>query len=149
MEPIRKITHGWVTQEFDPETGQCLSQEFYAGELIQWEDVYGNEISLTEEVQKKCYHIYDMAEVYPTGLKGFKCPKCGSNRVEEVMTGVTQASEVVDVEPFDNPKGFLCQYGYATYDGEDPMEIRYQCLNCGHPVSEEILREIAGKNMGH
>ena len=42
---VRKITTGFVVQEFDAETGRCVSQEFVAGEQIDWEDRQGNAIS--------------------------------------------------------------------------------------------------------
>jgi len=144
MEPIRKITHGWVTQEFDPETGKCLWQNFYAGDLVEWEDSYGNEITPTEEIIKKCYHNFEMSEPTSVGLKGFKCPKCGSNRVEEVMPGITQASEIIDV--FIEDGNLICEYGAASYSGGDPSDIYYQCLECGEGISEEILKKIAEEN---
>jgi len=42
---VRKITTGFVVQEFDADTGRCVSQEFVAGEQVEWEDRQGNAIS--------------------------------------------------------------------------------------------------------
>ena len=42
---VRKITTGFVVQEFDAETGRCVSQEFVAGDQVEWEDRQGNAIS--------------------------------------------------------------------------------------------------------
>lgn len=41
---VRKVTIGFVVQEFVAETGRCLSQEFIAGDA-RWEDRQGNSIS--------------------------------------------------------------------------------------------------------
>ena len=53
----------------------------------------------------------------------WKCEKCGSDKIEEVMENVTVTSEcwVEDDE--------VC-YGEQTNSG-DSDEIRYQCSNCG------------------
>lgn len=42
---VRKLTPGFVLQEFDSETGRCLSQAFVAVEDVVWEDRQGNAIS--------------------------------------------------------------------------------------------------------
>jgi hypothetical protein len=42
---VRKITSGFVVQEFDSETGRCLSQEFIAGDQVECEDRQGNSLS--------------------------------------------------------------------------------------------------------
>jgi len=42
---VRKITTGFVVQEFDADTGHCVSQEFIAGDQVEWEDRQGNAIS--------------------------------------------------------------------------------------------------------
>lgn len=36
-----KITIGFVSQRFDSETGKCISQEFIAGDDVQYEDEEG------------------------------------------------------------------------------------------------------------
>jgi len=42
---VRKVTTGFVVQEFDSETGRCISQTFVAGDKVDWEDRQGNSIS--------------------------------------------------------------------------------------------------------
>jgi hypothetical protein len=41
---LSKITTGFVVQKFDSDTGRCISQEFVAGEQVEWEDQKGNPI---------------------------------------------------------------------------------------------------------
>lgn len=41
---VRKITTGFVVQQFDADTGRCLSQEFVAGDQVEWEKLNGNPI---------------------------------------------------------------------------------------------------------
>ena len=40
----KKITVGFVIQEFDISTGKCLSQEFIAGDQVDWEKENGEKI---------------------------------------------------------------------------------------------------------
>ena len=42
---IRKITHGWVEQRFDTKAGKYIGQEFFAGDLVEYEDRFGNPVS--------------------------------------------------------------------------------------------------------
>lgn len=58
MAEIRKITHGWVTQRWDAETGAFLGQEFSAGELVEYEDENGEVIDEQEPV----YRYYTMVQ---------------------------------------------------------------------------------------
>lgn len=46
---IRKITTGWVTQTFDTDINDWVSQEFFAGDEVNWEDENGETIA-TEDV---------------------------------------------------------------------------------------------------
>lgn len=45
MKKVLKITSGHVTQEYDPETKQCIGQCFTAGDLVEWEDENGKPIT--------------------------------------------------------------------------------------------------------
>jgi len=51
---IKKITHGYVIQTFDEE---LISQEFIAGDEVDYEDEHGNEIDPTYD-----YAPFDMAQ---------------------------------------------------------------------------------------
>jgi predicted RNA-binding Zn-ribbon protein involved in translation (DUF1610 family) len=55
----------------------------------------------------------------------FECPQCGDNRIEEVLSGVTQATEVVNIIE----KLKCLEYGTMSTDGGD--FVYFQCLNCG------------------
>ena len=42
---LKKITVGFVIQDFDEKTGKCVSQEFVAGEQVDWENEKGETIN--------------------------------------------------------------------------------------------------------
>lgn len=44
MAIVKKITVGFVIQEYDTETGEFVSQEFVAGDQVDWEDEDGNAV---------------------------------------------------------------------------------------------------------
>lgn len=46
---IHKITHGFVIQAFDTEKNQFVSQEFIAGDPVNWETEDGDPIEFREE----------------------------------------------------------------------------------------------------
>ena len=79
------------------------------------------------------------AKATPTKVDGkkFKCPKCGCNRLEEVMTGVTYSS-VISVAV-----GGAVDYENASSDGGELDRI--QCLECGSKIAStyDELTEIA------
>ena len=54
----------------------------------------------------------------------FTCPECGRSKLEEVMVGVTVASEVLDVDEDGN-----VEYGKQT--NEDGEVLHYICAYCG------------------
>ena len=72
--------------------------------------------------------------------KPFKCPKCGCVVLEEVMTDVTQSSNILSVG-----KEGEAEYGNASSDGG--VIDRIQCLECGHVIADsyEKLVEQAKK----
>ena len=47
-----KITHGWVAQRYDSETGECVSQEFIAEDEVLRQDEDGNTIEDAQQVQE-------------------------------------------------------------------------------------------------
>jgi hypothetical protein len=49
---VRKITTGFVIQEFDTETQQFVSQNFTASDGVDWEDEDGNAIDPDDFVAK-------------------------------------------------------------------------------------------------
>jgi hypothetical protein len=69
----------------------------------------------------------------------FKC-ECGSTRIEEVMTDVTQYSVVDTISVIDD--GELCmEYGTTNTEGGDVDH--YQCVSCGRTVDKHELLELA------
>lgn len=55
---IHKITHGFVTQKWDAETGKFLGQEFTAGDEVEYEDENGDSI----DEQEPEYRPFDMVQ---------------------------------------------------------------------------------------
>jgi hypothetical protein len=54
---VNKITHGWVTQTFDENTGELMEQQFFAGDEVEFEDMNGESLTVTENLQK-LYHPF-------------------------------------------------------------------------------------------
>jgi hypothetical protein len=48
---FKKITPGFVVQDYDEATGKCVGQEFVAGDNIESEDEAGNPIEQPESVE--------------------------------------------------------------------------------------------------
>ena len=63
------------------------------------------------------------------GLK-FKCPKCGGDRLDEICTGVIQASEITDIDV----ENAILDYGETSYDGGELSH--YQCLKCSYVLED-------------
>ena len=59
----------------------------------------------------------------------FKCPDCGSHRIEEIMADVTVASEITCIV-----EGGDLEYGEQTNDGG--VIDRYQCIHCGFVIPD-------------
>ena len=61
---MKKITAGFVIQEFN-DKGDCVRQEFVAGDDVSFEDNNGNPIDWEEdhyEILEKAYHPFDMVQ---------------------------------------------------------------------------------------
>ena len=56
MAEIHKVTHGWVTQKFD-ETGKPISQEFFAGDGVDFEDEHGEQVDFEVALQKPLPYV--------------------------------------------------------------------------------------------
>ncbi len=52
MKTVSKITHGYVCQVYDADTGKCVGQRFVAGDEVEWEDGNGKPIS----PQENCFY---------------------------------------------------------------------------------------------
>jgi len=58
----------------------------------------------------------------------FKCPKCESTRLEEVMGNVTVASSLLGIAE----DGYV---EYAVQSNDGGVVERYQCMACGHAIA--------------
>ena len=54
---VNKITTGYVIQKFDTETNKFISQEFIAGDEVDFEDEQGNAVDCFDE-----YLPFDMEQ---------------------------------------------------------------------------------------
>ncbi len=77
----------------------------------------------------------------------FKCPKCESSKIEEVMVDMTVATEISSVVQLDDNR---VEYVTGEEINKDGHVDRYQCRNCGYtivddnsPHAEEGLDEYA------
>lgn len=61
---INKITVGWVTQIFDVDKKRFISQEFFAGDQVDYEQVDGVAVSTEylEMDEKEIYHSFEMVQ---------------------------------------------------------------------------------------
>ena len=62
---INKITTGFVVQQFDTDKGKYVSQEFVAGNLVEYEDKSGNAVDsslMQSEDGTKPYLPFDMQQ---------------------------------------------------------------------------------------
>jgi len=63
----------------------------------------------------------------------FKCPECGDDRIEEVLLGVVQYTEVQNVTDEDgNPS---IKYGEHSLDAGEVSH--FQCLHCGEHIADD------------
>jgi len=59
---VNKITIGFVIQQFDTETSQCISQEFVSGDEVSYESENGELLDENEFDGLFLYQSYDMVE---------------------------------------------------------------------------------------
>jgi hypothetical protein len=68
----------------------------------------------------------------------WKCKTCGGDRIEEVLGGVTQSTEVLYIEKDENDC-IMFEYGNCSTDGGDMDSIYFQCMGCGEEVAVEDI----------
>lgn len=56
---IRKITYGWVSQNWNESTGQWESQEFVAGDQVEYENEMGDSV---DPPDNETYLPFDMVQ---------------------------------------------------------------------------------------
>ena len=71
----------------------------------------------------------------------FKCPKCGREILEEVITGIvlsTPLSKIAMTDDCPDP-----EYDYSKEESHDGIVDRYQCKNCGFVIpGATIIEEV-------
>ena len=84
---INKITTGFVIQTFDTETGKYTSQEFVAGDDVQYENEFGEKIEGLR-LQRESVLPLDMVqpETRKTGEHLFSNPPSDSGGVPRCVT---------------------------------------------------------------
>lgn len=85
---VKKITTGFVIQEYDTETGKWNSQEFIASDSTEWEDEEGNAVDVwalkTEENIEIPYLSFDMVPpAYMDDGEVETCPECGTPLIKD------------------------------------------------------------------
>ena len=59
---IKKITHGYVSQTYDTETGRCVSQDFIAGDECEYETEDGENFDVDNSETELEYQPYNMEQ---------------------------------------------------------------------------------------
>ena len=60
MDNFVKITTGWVKQYYEPNAEGvlvCVGQEFIAGDIVEYEDVYGISVKPPEYYEYQPYNM--------------------------------------------------------------------------------------------
>ena len=75
-----------------------------------------------------------------TTIKGieFKCPKCGYDTIEEIMTDVVMSTSIRDID-----EGV--DYHDNQFSADGGVVDRYQCVQCGHVIAkteEELMAYV-------
>jgi hypothetical protein len=63
IKKFNKMTTGFVTQEFELVKGEyvCVFQVFTGGDMVDYENNYGEKITTTPEI-RNAYQAYDMIQ---------------------------------------------------------------------------------------
>ena len=59
---INKITIGFVIQRYDDHTGNCIGQEFIAGDQVDYETLSGEPITPLDFTEIEQYQPFDMVQ---------------------------------------------------------------------------------------
>lgn len=68
---IKKITIGFVVQDFDTDKGEFVSQEFIAGDEVDVEDEHGNGVDDTVAIDA-AYLPFDMVQPNNDEMPSFR-----------------------------------------------------------------------------
>ncbi len=64
----------------------------------------------------------------------FKCPKCGSDKIEEILDDITVATGISNVKIFDDGR---IEYDNGEQTNEGGHVDRYQCGDCGFTIVDD------------
>ena len=70
----------------------------------------------------------------------FNCSVCGHNKLEEILTGVTQSTLVTNIDE----EGAV-DYGDCSFDGGD--EVSFQCARCGDVIMGHNVKISDGEDL--
>ena len=56
-DTIERISHGYVVQMIDPDTMECVDEDFHSIDTI-WENDLGNGIAVCPELEEKYFPIF-------------------------------------------------------------------------------------------
>jgi len=71
----------------------------------------------------------------------FKCPKCGHDRIEEIMINVIVSTPVCRINVSDG--NYEPEYDHLKAENYDAQVDRYQCAECGFIVPVRSLEALA------
>ena len=77
----------------------------------------------------------------------FKCPKCGHDRIEEIMINVIVSTPICRINVIDN--GYESEYDHSKAENYDGQVDRYQCAKCGFIVPVRSLEALAATEYIH
>jgi len=132
---IKKITTGFVIQDYVTLNGKhiCVSQDFIAGDQVNYETVDGDTIFVNTDNEVYCpFEMKTPKQVGTDGLK-FVCPSCNDNRLEQILDGYHR----IPILNIDKDGDF----DYGEYESKGTV-IRIQCSNCGYVLEDEPGIEI-------
>jgi len=97
MKYINKITTGWVTQRYNPETQKFVSQEFYAGDDVSYED--GVSGALINDCEPDMPYLpFDMVDPSKPGPIGTEARVC-EDIAQRQHVGLKKYGMTVEANP--------------------------------------------------
>ena len=136
----KKITVGFVIQNYN-EAGICISQEFIAGDQVDYEDANGNP---TDAPENEVYQPFDM--VQPKEEDGFVEVPYHSSFDEGSVTAETTAKynpatgQIKDVICANVEGTDYCDRDWIEYNGKE-IDVCRECFEYVLEKNESELKE--------
>ena len=99
---MKKVTNGFVVQEYDEKTGRFISQEFVAGDDTTWEDDSGETIAMENHPTE--YLNFDMVQPKYPGRPRTKTSKVKDGTPKKLGRPVGSKNKVVKEKKVKTPK---------------------------------------------